>query len=82
MASSCFVKLSYSHSPELQQYPSRLLKKPKSIYAFHGNKRHLIFLRLNMFLNEIAKKCLNFKKIVFQLLSQLVVVFKHLLLQI
>ena len=47
-----------------------------------GIREKSIFLRLNMFLNEIAKKCWNFKKIVFQLLSQLVVVFKHLLLQI
>lgn len=41
MASSCFVNLSYSHSPELQQYSSLLLKKPKSIYAFHGDKREV-----------------------------------------
>lgn len=47
-----------------------------------GIREKSIFLSLNVFLNEIAQKCWNFKKIVFQPLPQLVVVFKHHLLQI
>lgn len=42
MTNSGFVKLSYSHSPELARMsPSLLTKKSESISAFCGNKREV-----------------------------------------